>query len=305
MPILGAMELRDLRTLVTVVRTGSFTAAAAELGYTQSAVSQQIQSLEQEVDRLLLERRPVRPTPAGARLIEHANRILMRLDVARSELASIDSSGPTLRVSACPLAGPTLLAAGLRMIRKDSPSVRISLRSTTADAAVKALGAGEVDVALVDGLTAPDNPLALSEPGLLMSTGLIESRLLVVLPDAHPLANRQWVDLTMLADAPWVASSHLTMPDSKVEGQFVVHEPSDLTTLLSLVAANHGSALLPASVPVLPPGVTAVPLRRPALAHRTEALTLRNPPATAAALVDHLRVLARQAALLESDGVSG
>ncbi len=93
------VELRDLRTLVTVVRTRSFTAAATELGYTQSAVSQQIRSLEQEVGRPLLNRRPVRPTPAGARLIEHANRILTRLDVARSELAGIDNAGPASRVS--------------------------------------------------------------------------------------------------------------------------------------------------------------------------------------------------------------
>src|SRR5215472_18070702 len=104
------MELRDLRTLVVVARTGSFTAAAAELGYTQSAVSQQIQSLEQEVGRPLLERRPVRPTQAGARLIEHAHRILMRVDVARSELAIIGGDGQSLRVSACPLALPSQLA---------------------------------------------------------------------------------------------------------------------------------------------------------------------------------------------------
>lgn len=159
------MELRDLRTLVTVVRSGSFTVAAAELGYTQSAVSQQIRALEQEVGRPLLERRPVRPTPAGARLIEHANRILMRVDVACSELSNIDRGGPKLRVAACPLAATTLLAAGLRMVRKGSPSVRISLRSTTPGDAMAALAAGEMDVALVDGLTAPDNPLAPSEPG--------------------------------------------------------------------------------------------------------------------------------------------
>src|ERR1700678_3723062 len=109
-----SVELRDLRTLVVVARTGSFTAGAAELEYTQSAVSQQIHSLEQEVGRPLLERRPVRPTPAGARLIEHAHRILMRVDVARSELESIGGDGLTLRVSACPLAVPSHLTAALR-----------------------------------------------------------------------------------------------------------------------------------------------------------------------------------------------
>jgi DNA-binding transcriptional LysR family regulator len=272
------VELRDLRTLVSVARTGSFTAAAAELGYTQSAVSQQIQSLEQEVGRALLDRRPVRPTPAGARLIEHANRILMRVDVARSELETIGGDGQTLRVSACPLAIPAHLAAALRMIRRDAPSVQVSIRSGTADGGIAALAAGEVDVALVDGITAPENPLALSEPGLLMSTGLIEQKLLVVLPATHPMANRKWIDMAMLADAPWVAN---------------MQEPADLTLLLSLVAADHGTALVPESVPMLPAGVATVPLRRPELAHRTEVLTLRDPPAMAAELVDRLRTLVR------------
>lgn len=288
------MELRDLKTLVTVARTGSFTAAAAELGYTQSGVSQQIQSLEREVGRALLTRRPVRPTPAGARLIEHANRVLMRLDVARSELAGIDRSGPTLRVAACPLAATGLVAAALRLVRKGAPEVRISLRSVTADAAVAALAGGQVDVAVVDGISPPDHPLALSEPGLLMSIGLVEAPLRVALPDRHPLARRDWIDLAMLADAPWVAGTPSPPAGVVGESQFVLHDPADLTLLLGLVAADHGSALIPASVAALPPGVTAVPLRRPVLVHRSEVLTLRHPPSTVTALVDHLRDLARQ-----------
>ncbi|MDA8044803.1 MAG: LysR substrate-binding domain-containing protein [Actinomycetota bacterium] len=135
-----------------------------------------------------------------------------------------------------------------------------------------------------------------------MSTGLIEAPLLVVLPASHPLASREWIDLAMLADAPWVARTQVPISGDEGDRPFVVHEPTDVTTLLSLVAADHGSALIPASVPALPPGVTAVPLRRPALAHRTEVLTLRNPPSTAANLVGHLRALARQAARPQPEG---
>jgi molybdate transport repressor ModE-like protein len=141
------MELRDLRSLVAVARSGSFTDAAAELGYTQSAVSQQIQSLEQEVGRRLLERRPVRPTAAGARLVEHATRILMRIDVARSELSGADDN-PVLRVAACPLATPAHLASALRAVRRATPTQRISIRASTAADAVAALAGGEADVAL-------------------------------------------------------------------------------------------------------------------------------------------------------------
>lgn len=289
------MELKDLRALVTIVRTGSFTAAAAELGYTQSAISQQVRSLEQEVGRPLLERRPLRPTPAGARLIEHANRILMRVDVARTELAAFDTGGPTLRVSACPLAVPGLLAAALRMTRRSSPSVRITLAATTPDRAVSALAAGDVDVSVLDGITAPDNPLALAEPGLFHATGLVEESLVVVLPASHPMARRKWVDLTMLADSPWVATRDVPETGPVGEQPFRVEEPADLTMLLTLVAADHGSALVPASAPLLPPGVAAVPLRRPELVHRTEVLTRRDPTPAASALVDQLRALAREA----------
>jgi DNA-binding transcriptional LysR family regulator len=294
------MELRELRTLVVVARTGSFTSAAAELGYTQSAVSQQVQSLEHEVGQVLLARRPVRPTPAGARLIEHAHRILMRVDVARSELANIGGDELMLRVAAAPLAVPAHLAGALRLIRRSLPSVRISVRSSRAASAVAALAAGEVEVALVDGISAPENPLALAEPGLLASIGLIEENLLVVLPEGHPMASRRWIDLAMLADAPWVAGvEHLVKtaaPPGLGDGDgrsFAVREPADLTLLLTLVAADHGTALVPASVPMLPAGVVTVPLRRPPLVHRTEVLTLRDPPPLAVDLVDQLRGLVR------------
>lgn len=286
--------------MVVVARSGSFTSAAAELGYTQSAVSQQIQSLEQEVGQALLDRRPVRPTPAGARLIEHAHRILMRVDVARSELANLGGDELTLRVAAAPLAVPAYLAAALRLLRRSSPSVRISIRSSGAGAAVAALAAGEVDVALVDGISAPENPLALAEPGLLVSIGLMEEELRVVLPEGHPMAGRKWIDLAMLADAPWVAGAeHLVesaAPPRLRDGSgrsFAVQEPADLALLLTLVAADHGTALVPASVPMLPAGVVTVPLRRPELVHRTEVLTLRDPPPQASALVEDLRRLVR------------
>lgn len=80
------MDPHLLRTFVTVVRLGSFSAAATELGYTQAAVSQQIATLETDLKVTLLTRRPVTPTEAGARLLEHADPILLRLDAARADM---------------------------------------------------------------------------------------------------------------------------------------------------------------------------------------------------------------------------
>jgi DNA-binding transcriptional LysR family regulator len=275
-----------------VVRTASFTAAARELGYTQSAISQQIASLEDEVGCRLLDRRPVRPTAAGARLAEHAARILLRLDVARSELAGQGESSDLLRVEVCPLAAPDLLAEALRALRRAHPTMQISVRAAEVTQAVGAVAAGRTDVALVDGITAADSPLALADAGLLASAALVEVPLVVALPAGHPLQGRKGVDLDTMRDAPWVVAPSLWWPavvETGVNGS-VTYQGSDLATLLSLVRAGHGAALLPDVPWAGGDGIVRVPLVEPALVHRSEVVTLRNP----APLVQHLTELLRR-----------
>src|SRR3954452_11283095 len=84
--ILMGVDPRFLRTFAAVVRLESFSAAARELGYTQSAVSQHIAALEADLGFVLLTRRPVAPTEAGVRLLEHGGAILLRLDAARADV---------------------------------------------------------------------------------------------------------------------------------------------------------------------------------------------------------------------------
>jgi DNA-binding transcriptional LysR family regulator len=284
------MEVRDLRALLAVVRTGSFTAAAADLGYTQSAVSQQISSLEAEVGHRLLERRPVRPTAAGERLAEHAARILLRLDVARSELTHLASQPVEVRVVVCPLAATAVLASALRELRATAPTLRVRVRTGTPRGAVAALAAGDADVALVDGIAAPDNPLALADAGLLLSTALVEAPLVVVLARDHPLARRRSLDLDVLSDAPWVLHPAGTTGTGMSP---LAYEGTDLPTLLDLVAAGLGAALLPAPAALSAGGVASVPLRSPRLVHRTEILTLRTLSSGPRQLVDALRARTR------------
>src|ERR1700742_1060264 len=108
------MEAQLLRTFVAVARLASFSAAAAELGYTQAAVSQQIAALEADLKTRLLNRRPVTPTEAGTRLLEHAEPILLRLDAARADVTRMTRApAATLLIGATPLAGapPTLATA--------------------------------------------------------------------------------------------------------------------------------------------------------------------------------------------------
>jgi DNA-binding transcriptional LysR family regulator len=239
----------------------------------------------------LLDRRPVRPTAAGSRLAEQAARILLRVDVARSELSALDDDGSHLRVDVCALAAPGVLSAALRDLRGERPALKITVRSTDAVTAVSAVARAVVDAALVDGITAPDSPLALADAGLLASTALVEVPLVVALPTGHPLGSRSSVDLDTLDDAPWVVAPTFTRvgPTPLTGASPLAYEGNDLATLLSLVAAGHGSALLPDSSWATPEGIVRVPLRLPLLVNRTELLTLRAPTQLLVCLTDALR----------------
>jgi DNA-binding transcriptional LysR family regulator len=293
------VDLRDLRTLLSVVRHGSFTAAAAELGYTQSAVSQHVASLERELDQQLLLRRPVRPTPAGERLAEHASRILVRLDVAISELGTLSQEPSRLRVVASPLAGGHLLSVALREVRAVDPSLRVTVQTVDPAVAVGALASGKADAALVDGVVGPHEPLHIADAGLLSSVALREDRLVVAFPADHPLGRMHSVDLDTLTDGPWIVAPGLTGPDPEPRnararrgGALVHYEGAELVTLLSLVAAGLGIVLLPALLPARVEGVITVPVGSPPRVHRTEVLTLRAPSRQGQLLVDALRAAA-------------
>src|ERR1700761_9396978 len=155
------VEAQQLRTFVTVTRLGSFSAAAAELGYTQAAVSQQIAVLENDLKTQLLNRRPVTLTEAGARLLEHAEPILLRLDAARADITRITRTPPaTLVIGVTPLAGATsALATALAELRTRMPRVDITVQTGTREELANGVAQGELDLALTEGLTAPGDPL--------------------------------------------------------------------------------------------------------------------------------------------------
>src|SRR5690348_1018350 len=90
--ILIDVDLHLVRTFMAVARSGSFSRAARDLGYAQSAVSQQIAAMEQALGAAVLHRRPVAPTAIGARLLEHAGPLLLRLDAARADIARLTAS---------------------------------------------------------------------------------------------------------------------------------------------------------------------------------------------------------------------
>src|SRR5918911_5155387 len=130
------IELRHLAALQAIAEEGSFGRAATRLGYTQSAVSQQIATLERAVGERLLERpggpRPVSLTEAGRILLRHAQAIVARLDAARADLEALAAGeAGTLRVGAYQSIGQRILPAIIRRFSAEWPNV--DLRVTEAN----------------------------------------------------------------------------------------------------------------------------------------------------------------------------
>jgi DNA-binding transcriptional LysR family regulator len=284
------MDPHLLRTYVTVARLSSFSEAARELGYTQSAVSQHIAALEQDLRAPLLTRRPVAPTPAGERLLEHAGPLLLRLDAARADvvrMAAAPEHGLTLATSATAL-GPSLIAA--------LPASGVTLRVLPRAEVPAVVATGTADLGLTDGLTAPSDPLRLPDVAPLTTRGVAEEPVCVLLPDTHPLARRTGLRLGDLADALWLDAPEAGLPLDQLRAAngaqgfrpSLRYEGTDVRALTALAAAGHGLTLLPRSAATGVPGTVAVPVTEPRVVHRTELIHARVPGRAAAALVGAL-----------------
>src|SRR2546425_1369356 len=157
------IELRHLAALEAVGRTRSFGAAARELGYTQSAVSQQIARLERSVGQRLVDRpggpRAVDLTDAGRLLLRHADAIVAQLDAAGADMAAFaeGAAGP-LRVGIYQSVGARILPALLRRFREEYPRVEVRISEET-DAAdlLRLVEHGELDLTFAD-LPLPEGP---------------------------------------------------------------------------------------------------------------------------------------------------
>ncbi|MGP3964993.1 LysR family transcriptional regulator [Nonomuraea sp. 3N208] len=294
------MDPHLLTTFVTVARHGSFSAAAAELGYTQSAISQQIAALEADLGLALLRRRPVEPTPAGRRLLEHAGPLLLRLRAARADvLRAAAAPRHRLRLAATPLAVNAVLAARLAGARAAQPRLDVTLVTCGREQVGALVAEGEADLGLADGIAAPSDPLRLPDSGPMTTVGVSEEELVVALPGDHPVAGRAALRLDTLADARWLQTDLCPLARLRdlVGDGFPValeYRGADVHTVVNLVAAGHGLTLLPASVlpgrapaPLSgsgPPPVRGVPLAWPRLVHRVELLHGALPAGSAADL---------------------
>jgi DNA-binding transcriptional LysR family regulator len=241
-----------LRVLTEVVTRGSFSGAAEALSYTQSAVSQSIARLESEAGAPLVirDRAGVRPTAAGATLIQHAESILAQIEAAEADLqAVLGLRGGLLRMASFPSAGATLMPLAIATFRERHPDVTLSLAEGEPEDIAPRLRTGEFDLALLFEFPGEGDPVA---DGL-HTVRLLEDPLHVAIPAAHRLAAKPALTLADLHAEDWVQTSAASpcarhVVRSCVAAGFeprVTFESDDYETVQGLVAAGVGVALIP------------------------------------------------------------
>ncbi|MER5207912.1 LysR family transcriptional regulator [Streptomyces sp. NPDC002825] len=234
---------------LAVARAGSFTAAARLLGYTQSAVSRQVQSLEDEVGAELFERLPrgVRLSEAGRVLVPHAEAVRDRLATARAELEALRSlGGGLLRLGSFSSATAALVPRAQAAFRERHPGVTVSRVEGPSVKHLRLVAAGEEDLAVVS--PPRDAPPA---PGVTLHH-LLDEPMLVALARGHAHAGRRAVRLGELAEEEWIVGNERledTLFRPAVAAGFrprtglLAH---DWIAKLGAVAAGLGVTLVPA-----------------------------------------------------------
>jgi molybdate transport repressor ModE-like protein len=243
------VEVRHFAALDAVAREGSFGRAADRLGYTQSAVSQQIATLEKIVGETLIERpggpRAVSLTEAGQLLLRHAEAIVARLEAARADMAAL-RAGETgaLRVGTYQSVGARVLPEVMRRFLADWPGIELGLSEPATDPELyAAVESGALDLAFCSP-PLPDGPFEMLE--------LMSDPYVLLVPATGGLANRSSVSLDDLGDELLIGSntcaSGVALESELAERGFGVEyafRSDDNGTLQGLVAAGFGVALTP------------------------------------------------------------
>jgi DNA-binding transcriptional LysR family regulator len=248
------LDLHRLRLLREFADRGTIAATAAALGYTASAVSQQLSALEREAGATLLDRaaRSVELTDAGRRLAVHAEIILAQVEAAEADLSAqeLQPSGRVC-VAAFPSAAAAFAPALVRSLRRH-PGLTLLLQQATPGEGLRRVRAGEADVAIVDDWSGGLPDLA---PAMLRSYPLVRDPVVLIVPRSHLLADpAQPVDLRRLRETSrWMAAPAGEPSRQAVDRLLetvggappVPWEFEGLGTIVSLVARGVGVALVP------------------------------------------------------------
>jgi len=252
-----------LRVLRQIAESGSFTAAATRLGYTQSAVSRQAASLERSAGTALFERRTdgVRLTPAGLTMLRHARTILECLTAAEHDLTGTVARTELVRLGAFLSAGAAILPPSLARLAANDPQITVTTTEGTTPTLIRALRAGSIDLAVLTSRP-PHRPLDGESPRLHVET-VADTELVVAVPSTGEFAGRTAAHVDELVDAPWIATPASTSEPllgvwPGLPGRpHIIHCARDWLTKLQLVAGGFGVTTVPSRLsPLLPPGVS-------------------------------------------------
>jgi molybdate transport repressor ModE-like protein len=271
------IELRHFLALEAVAREGSFGKAALTLGYTQSAVSQQIATLERIVGQRLVERpggpKPVSLTEAGRLLLTHADAIAARVAAAQADLTALgEGQAGTLQVGVFQSVGQRILPELMRRYLRSWPQVKVTLTESANDEDLLALvERGELD------LTFSDLPLT---EGPFESVELLRDPYVLVVAADSPLADRDTpITIREVAELDLIGHKHcrtINQLEANIRRPLhFVFRSDHNQTVQALVASGVGSALVPrltmdpedettklVDIPKLPPRLIAMAWHR-------------------------------------------
>lgn len=274
--IMSSMDfsIQQLRMLREVAERGTIAAAADALGYTPSAVSQQLGALERGTGVEMLERvgRNVRLTDAGRELVRHAEDLLRGMEAAQTALEQVGSEPRgVLNIAVYESVASTMLPEMFRRANAAHPDLVLRTQQMDPDVAVDALALGDIDLAFtIDYAHAP----APKRPGIEREL-ITEDRFRAVVPDDHRLTGPV-VDLADLADEQFIAApldlscGRCVAAACRAAGfePDVAHQLDDYPTSMRLVAAGQGIGLMPDLALVHRiPGVRVVDLKQPVARH--------------------------------------
>lgn len=244
----NGLELRHLVALCAVADAGTISKAAEHLGYTQSAVSQQIAGLERAVGAPAFDRpggpRPLTLTPAGEALLAHARTVLGQLRLAEADVrAVVAGDRGTLRVGTVQSVGTRVLPDVLRRFHDERPKVGVALQESHYPGELLAMvAAGDLDVTFGE-QPMPDGPWSFRE--------VLVDPFVLVAPADSEVAGRTSISTAEVADLPLIGYRNSTCKSLQeacfatgLEPRFVF-QSDDNTTIQGCVGAGIGYALVP------------------------------------------------------------
>jgi DNA-binding transcriptional LysR family regulator len=264
------LTLQQLRMLRELASAGTIAATADSLGYTPSAVSQQLSALERAVGQPLLERvgRNVRLTDAGRVLVAHAHTVLDQVEAAQTALSQVNADvRGEIALTVYESVATTLLPSMLTILDTRHPDLRLRTRQVEPGPAVDMLARGEIDMAFT--IDYPHAPTAQRDDVVQFAVADDHFHLVVSDDDpvrGHTVALASLTGRSMIAASPESSCGQCILVACRSAGfePDLVHQLDDYATAMHLVAAGHGIALIPdLGLQWMPPGVRVIDIDPP------------------------------------------